>query len=95
MDVEIASITQLTNSVQLAEPPKSLSSGPQLETDSDAGMDLDGDNDPSSRHSSSTRSSGTDVLIGGIPKWGQDEAVGAHTQMGRSWSPVYEAHATK
>ena len=52
MDVEIASITQLTNSVQLAEPPPpppppppNLLS-PQLENDSDAaGMDLDGDND--------------------------------------------------
>jgi len=43
MDVEIASITQLTDSVQLAEQPKLPSS--QLENDSDAGMNLDGDND--------------------------------------------------
>ena len=93
MDVEIASITQLTNSVQLAEPPKSHSPGSQLESDFDAGMDLDGDNDPS-RHSSSTHSSGVDVLLGGIPKWGQDEAVGAHTQTGNSWSLEHEALAT-
>lgn len=95
MDVEIASITQLTNSVQIAEPPKLLPSSPQLETDSTAGMDLDGDNDPS-RHLSSTRGSGIDVLPSDIPKWGQDEAVSAHTQMGSSWSPgsEYEALAT-
>jgi hypothetical protein len=93
MDVEIASITQLTDSVQLAEPPNSLS--PQLENGSEAGMDLDGDNDPSRRFSS-TRSSGIDVLRSDIPKWGQDEAVGTHSQTGDSWSPdsEYEALAT-
>ncbi|KAH9988013.1 hypothetical protein BJV77DRAFT_762352 [Russula vinacea] len=93
MDVEIASITQLTNSVQLAEPPN-LHTQP-LENDTDAGMDLDGENDPS-RHFSSTRSSGIDVIPGGISKWGQDEAVGTHNQMGDSWSPdsEYEALAT-
>ncbi|KAF8483369.1 hypothetical protein DFH94DRAFT_679916 [Russula ochroleuca] len=93
MDVEIASITQLTNSVQLAEPPNLHA--PPLENDSDAGMDLDGENDPS-KHFSSTRSSGIDVILGGIPKWGQDAAVGTHTQMGDSWSSdsEYEALAT-
>lgn len=92
MDVEIASITQLTNSVQLAEPPNLLS--PQLENDSDAGMDLDGDND-SSRNFPSTRNSGSDALLSGIPKWDQDE-IGAHTRIGDRCSPdsEYEALAT-
>jgi hypothetical protein len=93
MDVEIASITQRTDSVQLAIPPSLLS--PQLETDSDAGMDLDGDNNPSRRFSNSC-GSGIDVLRSGIPKWGQDEAVGTHTQLGDSRSPdsEYETLAT-
>jgi hypothetical protein len=73
MDVEIASITQLTNSVQLAEPPPN-SLSPQLENDSDAGMDLDGDNNDPSRNV---------LLSGGILKkknnvnWDQDE-IGTH-----------------
>lgn len=93
MDVEIASITQLTNSVQLAEPPNSHT--PPLENDTDAGMDLDGENDPS-KHFSSARSSGTYVIPGGIPKWRQEEAVCTHNQMGDSWNPdsEYEALAT-
>lgn len=91
MDVEIASITQLTNSVQLAEPPNVLS--PQLETDSDAGMDLDGDNDPY-RSFPGTRNSRIDVLLSGIPKWDQDE-VGTHTGIGdRSPDSEYEALAS-
>jgi len=108
MDVEIASITQLTNSVQLAEPPNSLSESPQLENDSDAsaGMDLDGDNDPS-RNSPNTRNSGIDVLpSGGIPKWDhQGEIGGTHSTAGPGnvvvgdsdrWRPdsEYEALAT-
>ena len=92
MDVEVASITQLTNSVQLAEPPNLLS--PQLENDSDAGMDLDGDNDPSRNFSS--RNLGIDVLLSDTPKWDQDE-VGTHTGIGDSWSPdsEYEALETR
>jgi hypothetical protein len=91
MDVEIASITQLTNSVQLAEPPNVLS--PQLENDSDTGMDLDGDNDPH-RNFPSTRNSRIDVLLSGIPKWDQDE-TGTHTGIGdRSTDSEYEALAT-
>jgi hypothetical protein len=91
MDVEIASITQLTNSVQLAEPPNLLS--PQLENNSDAGMDLDGDNDPSRNIPS--RNSGIDVLLSGVPKWDQDK-IGTHTGIGDRWSPdsEYEALAT-
>src|SRR6267154_4073157 len=91
MDVEIASITQLTNSVQLAEPPNFLS--PQLENDSDAGMDLDGDNDPSRNFPN--RDSGIDVLLSGIPKWDQDD-IGTHTGIGDRWNPdsEYEALAT-
>ena len=92
MDMEIASITQLTNSVQLAEQPNLLS--PQLEKDSDAGMDLDGDNDPS-RNFPTTRNSGTDVRLSGIPKLDQDE-VDTQTRIGDRWSPVseYEGLAT-
>jgi hypothetical protein len=91
MDVEIASITQLTNSVQLAEPPNLLS--PQLENDSDAGMDLDGDNDPSRNFPG--RNSRIDVLLSDVPKWDQDE-IGTHTGIGDRWNPdsEYEALAT-
>jgi hypothetical protein len=79
MDVEIASITQLTNSVQLAEPPPNLLS-PQLENDSEAGMDLDGDNDPS-RNVPSTRNSGIDVSLSDIQKkkWDHQDEIGTHT----------------
>jgi hypothetical protein len=92
MDVEIASITQLTNSVQLAEPSNLLS--PQLQNDSDAGMDLDGDNDPS-RNFPSTRNSGIDVLLSGTPKWDQDE-TGTNIGIGDRWSTdfKYESLAT-
>lgn len=94
MDVEIASITQLTNSVQLAEPPNLLSPQPQLQNDSDAGMDLDGDNDPS-RNFPSTLNSGIDVLLSDIPRWDQDE-IGTHAGIGDRWSPdsEYKALAT-
>lgn len=88
MDVEIASITQLTNSVQLAEPPNVLTS-PQLENDPDAGMDLDGDNNDPSRNFPSTRNSRIGVLD--IPKWHQDK-IGTHTGIGDTgrWSPGSE-----
>lgn len=92
MDVEIASITQLTNSVQLAEQPNLLS--PQFENDSDAGMDLDGDNDLS-RNVPTTLNSGTDVHLSGIRKLDQDE-VDTHSRIGDRRSPIseYEAHET-
>lgn len=86
MDVEIASITQLTDSVQLAEPQNILS--PRLEKDPEAGMDLDCDCD-SSRRFSRTHSPGIDVLRSGMPKWGQ--AINTHSQMGDS---EYEAPGT-
>lgn len=90
MDVEIASITQLTNLVQLAEPPNLLS--PHLENDSDARMDLDSDNDPS-RNFPSIRNSGADILLSGIAKWDQGNT---HTRIGDKWSleSEYEALAT-
>jgi len=83
MDVEIVGITQRTDSVQLTEPQKHLLS-PQHANDSDAGMDLDGDTDPSKRFPNA-RKPVLDVH-NGLPKWGQGEDVGTHTRMGGRWS---------
>jgi len=97
MDVEIASITQLTNSVQLAEQPNSLSL--QLENDPDARMDLDCDNDPS-RGFSSTRNSEIHVIPSAISEWDRDEVSRPTRRIGDSWSAdcadceSYEALAT-
>ncbi len=93
MDVEIASITQLANSVQLTEPSNLLSH--QLENDSDAGMDLDGDNGPS-RDFSSTRNSGIDVPLSGIPEWDQVEIGIPTRRIDDNWSAdsEYEALTT-
>lgn len=89
MDVEIAGITQLTNSVQLAEPQNLRS--PQLENNSDTGMDLDADTN-TSKHFPSNHGSGLGVLLNDTPKLGQVEDFGAHTQIGGSWglSSEYE-----
>ncbi|KAH9956153.1 hypothetical protein BC827DRAFT_1233115 [Russula dissimulans] len=83
MDVEIASITQLTNSVQLAEPQNLLS--PLLENDTDTGMDLDGETDPS-KHFPSVLSSKFEVLRSDTRKWGHDVDFGSHVEMGGSWN---------
>jgi len=88
MDVEVTNITQLTDSVQLTEPRNLVSL--QLENDSDAEMDLNGDGDPS-----------RDIRVSGIPKWDQDE-IGTHTttttrivgDTGSCPDSEYEAHAT-
>jgi hypothetical protein len=88
MDVEIACITQRTDSVQLTEPQNHLLS-PQHANDPDAGMDLDGDTDPSKHFLIARRpvlgSLDSDVH-NVMPKWGQNKDVGAHTQMGGRWS---------
>jgi hypothetical protein len=68
MDVEVTNITQLTDSVKLAEPWNLLSL--QLENDSDAEMDLNnGDGDHPSKD--------IQVLVSGITsaKWDQDEEI--------------------
>src|SRR5712672_811332 len=83
MDVEIASITQLTDSVQLAESRNLLS--PQLEHDPDTGMDLDGDTDTSKQFPSAL-SSKFDALPNDVRKWGHDIDFGSHTEMGGSWN---------
>lgn len=83
MDIEIASITQLTDSVQLAEPQNFLPR--QHANDSDARMELDGDTGTSKHlrnvHVSSSR---VDVL-NGVPKGGQEKGIGTHTQMSGRW----------
>jgi hypothetical protein len=85
MDVEIVCITQRTDSVQLAEPQKCLLS-PQHANDSDAGMDLDGDTNPSKRFPNARKP--VPDVHSGHPKWGQDEdiQVGTHARMGGRWS---------
>jgi len=85
MDVEIACITQRTDSVQLAESQNHLLS-PQHANDSDAGMDLDGDTDPFKRSLSACRPVLNSDIHNIMPKWGQNKDVGAHTQMGGRWS---------
>jgi hypothetical protein len=85
MDVEIASITQLTDSVQLDESQNLLS--PHHSNGSDAGMDLDGDTNPSKYFPSAHRP-GLDVP-NSIPKWDQevqDKTGGTQTQTGSRWS---------
>ena len=82
MDVEIRSITQLTDSVQLAEPQNLLPR--QHANDSGSGMDLDGDTDPS-KHLRNDHGSRLDVLSG-VPKWDQEMGIGTHTQMSGRWS---------
>ena len=83
MDVEIACITQRTDSVQLAEPQKHLLS-PQHTNDSEAGMDLDGNIGPS-KHFPSARRLVLDVHDG-LPERGQDKDIGTHTWIGGRWS---------
>jgi hypothetical protein len=83
MEVEIASITQLTDSVQLAESQKDFLS-PQHPNDSDSGMDLDGDTDHS-KHFPNARRPELDVRDG-IPKWFPDKSVGTHTQTVGGWN---------
>lgn len=82
MDVEIRSITQLTDSVQLAEPQTLLPR--QHANDSDSGMDLDGNTDPS-KHLKNDHGSRLDVLSG-VPKWDQEKGIGTHTKMSGRWS---------
>src|SRR6266851_155260 len=85
MDVEIASITKLTDSVQLDESQNLLS--PHHSNGSDARMDLDGDTNPS-KYSPIAHRPGLDVP-NSIPKWDQevqDKTGGTHTQIGSRWS---------
>lgn len=85
MDIEIASIAQLTDLVQLAEPQNLLPRGPRHHAnDSDARMDLDGDTD-ASKHLRNVHGSRLDVLSG-VPEWGQENGIGTHTQMSGRWS---------
>jgi len=81
MDIEIASITQLTDLVQLAEPQNLLPR--QHANDSDARMELDGDTDPS-KYLRNVHGSRVDVLDG-VPKGGQEKGIGTHTQMSGRW----------
>ena len=82
MDVEITSIPQLTDSVQLAEPQNLLPR--QHANDTGSRMDLDGDADPP-KHLRNVHGSRLDVL-GGVPKWDLEKSIDTHTQMSGRWS---------